>query len=342
MRAYILYLAQDLAHGNAEQVQQVRGYHEARFHGLGYHFRGARLHELVQIHVIAGAHQHRHIRAEFFYVPEDLECRRHLEVADDHRACPFHTRGFQYRRVGAVAVIHRVTGLAGAFHPYRVEIQRHERETFRFQEARHILADATVSDDEYVVLRVDLVLADVVLQPVALIGIGVREDARRDGVVGADQQRAHDHAEHDHGETELGKRRTHDAGGEAESEQRETEFTALGEYQPGAQCRTAVGAEHAAQQRHQRGLEEDECRHRENQQPPVARHDVRVEQHADSDEEQPQQDVTEWTDICIHLVTVLGLRQHHAGKEGAEGQRQAQRRRAPGGRQRHQQHRDRE
>ena len=48
-----------------------------------------------------------------------------------------------------------------------------------------------------------------------------------------------------------------------------------------------------------------------------------VELHADRHEEEPEQRVAERPDAGLDLVAVLGLRQHHAGEEGAERKREA-------------------
>jgi hypothetical protein len=71
---------------------------------------------------------------------------------------------------------------------------------------------------------------------------------------------------------------------------------------------------------------------------PGAAQQVQVEQHADGDEEQPEQDVTERADHRLDLVAVFGLGQHHPGEEGPEGERQPGIVRDPGGAEHHQQH----
>ena len=51
--------------------------------------------------------------------------------------------------------------------------------------------------------------------------------------------------------------------------------------------------------------------------------EAQVQQHPDADEEEPQQDVAERPDHTLDLMPVLGFREHHAGEEGAQGERQA-------------------
>ena len=49
----------------------------------------------------------------------------------------------------------------------------------------------------------------------------------------------------------------------------------------------------------------------------VAREHAVVEQHADGDEEEPEQHVAERLDVVLDLVAVLGLGDQHAGQEGS-------------------------
>ena len=46
----------------------------------------------------------------------------------------------------------------------------------------------------------------------------------------------------------------------------------------------------------------------------------KVDPHPHGDEEKPQQDILKWADIGLDLMTILGLTQHHAGQEGAQGE----------------------
>ena len=56
---------------------------------------------------------------------------------------------------------------------------------------------------------------------------------------------------------------------------------------------------------------------------PVARQQVGLEQHADRHEEQAQQQPAERLDLRRHLMAVGGVRQQHAGQQGAERHGQA-------------------
>ena len=55
----------------------------------------------------------------------------------------------------------------------------------------------------------------------------------------------------------------------------------------------------------------------------VRRHHPPVEQHADRDEEEPEQDVAERLDVDFHLVAVLGLRDERPGHERPQRERQS-------------------
>ena len=67
-----------------------------------------------------------------------------------------------------------------------------------------------------------------------------------------------------------------------------------------------------------------------------------IDQHADADEKQAEQHIAKWTDAGFHLMTELGLAEHHARQKGTKRQRQAQAVGRPGGCQNHQQDRERE
>ena len=69
---------------------------------------------------------------------------------------------------------------------------------------------------------------------------------------------------------------------------------------------------------------------------------MQVEQHANGDEEQPEEQVAEGTDYRIDLVPVLGFGEHHAGQEGPERKGQAGAVRHPRRGEHDQQYRERE
>ncbi|MCY1428995.1 hypothetical protein D9M71_448960 [compost metagenome] len=42
---------------------------------------------------------------------------------------------------------------------------------------------------------------------------------------------------------------------------------------------------------------------------------LQIDQHADTDEKQPQQNVTKWPDVGFDLVPVMAFAQQHAGQK---------------------------
>ncbi len=63
------YAPQHTVQRYAQQHQRVRSEHQASFHDLRHHFRGACLFEPVQISIIHSAHQHRQIGTRFLNMP---------------------------------------------------------------------------------------------------------------------------------------------------------------------------------------------------------------------------------------------------------------------------------
>ena len=86
---------------------------------------------------------------------------------------------------------------------------------------------------------------------------------------------------------------------------------------PGAAPKTRASTRDEAE------LEEHRQQRQDEHERPVRQHDAEVELHADGDEEQAEQDVVERPDVGLDLVLELGLRDQHAGDEGAERERQA-------------------
>src|SRR5215813_11292348 len=61
----------------------------------------------------------------------------------------------------------------------------------------------------------------------------------------------------------------------------------------------------------------------------MPRHFAWIELHPHGHEEQTKQGVLKWPNVLLDLVTVLGLRDQHAGKEGTQRERQARSSRHP-------------
>jgi len=115
--------------------------------------------------------------------------------------------------------------------------------------------------------------------------------------------------------------------------QRKTELTALGEGQAAAPGGFAVAAPQLDQHRYHAPLDQHQREGQAEDQQTVADEQLQVDQHADTDEKQPQQDVAKRSDIRFDLMAVMAFAQQHAGQEGAEGRRQTQQMGEPGGQQ---------
>ncbi|MNH08788.1 hypothetical protein D3C79_682200 [compost metagenome] len=60
---------------------------------------------------------------------------------------------------------------------------------------------------------------------------------------------------------------------------------------------------------------------------------LQVDEHANTDEKQPQKNVPEGADIRFDLMAIVALAQQHASQEGTQRRRQAQQVGQPGGQQ---------
>ncbi len=107
--------------------------------------------------------------------------------------------------------------------------------------------------------------------------------------------------------------------------------------------RAAQGVRLAEVEKLAKRVEQDELhRHHhgddEQHQQSLPQDHQRIEKHADGDEEEPQQHVAERLDVVLDLVSVLGLRDQHAGEEGAQREREPGKLGEPGESERGQQH----
>ena len=65
---------------------------------------------------------------------------------------------------------------------------------------------------------------------------------------------------------------------------------------------------------------------------------MQIEQHADSDKEQPQQHIAEWLDVVFDLIAIFGFGDQHSRKKRSQRQREPCEFRHPRQAERHQQH----
>ena len=189
----------------------------------------------------------------------------------------------------------------------------------------------------------------------ALPDRGIRHDLRRgvrrpllaqqparDTAVLAQQQRGRDHAQHDRDQQRLGDLIGHDLAVHQDGEDRDAELAAHRQHDAGAHRLERRQAPKPADERGQQGLAHGHRSEDAEDQQQVALQHAEVQHHADRDEEEAEQDVAERPDRRLDLMTVLGLREHHAGEERAGRHRHAGGMRYPGRSQRHQQHGERE
>ena len=108
-------------------------------------------------------------------------------------------------------------------------------------------------------------------------------------------------------------------------EQHEAEFTALAEQQGHDHRRPAVEAEKATQPEHDRGLHKYQGGCQPEYQQRLFNDDIEIEHHANSKEEQAQQDRTERVDVRFQLVPIGRFGQHHARDKGTQCRRNTDR-----------------
>jgi hypothetical protein len=108
-----------------------------------------------------------------------------------------------------------------------------------------------------------------------------------------------------------------------QGQQHEAELAGLRQVQAGAQRDAGGGAEGLGQRRHQRQLEQHRQQRQQQHQRPLAQRLRGVEDHADGDEEEPEQHVVEGPDVGLDLMLEFGLGDQHAGNEGAEREGEA-------------------
>ncbi|MCY1239068.1 hypothetical protein D9M72_518410 [compost metagenome] len=142
--------------------------------------------------------------------------------------------------------------------------------------------------------------------------------AQHDGVAVLDQERRGQHRQQHRGQDHLDQHRVDQVQAVDLVQQHETEFAGLRQPQPGADGHPLARAEDPRQHRDQHQLEQHRHYQQRQHQPHVVQHHADIEQHADGDEEQPQQHVAERLDVFFHLVTVRRLGDQHAGHERAQ------------------------
>ncbi len=119
--------------------QQVRHRHQASFKGFRYDFGDVGLLQFIELRVVLGAHQHRHIRAQLAYGLQDTEFDIGLRERNDEGGAVLEPHRLENFSVRAIAVHHRITGFAGLAHAARVHIERNGFEAPLLRYKREIL-----------------------------------------------------------------------------------------------------------------------------------------------------------------------------------------------------------
>ena len=136
-------------------------------------------------------------------------------------------------------------------------------------------------------------------------------------------RRAHHGQDHD-GDQQPRLVRGKELMGDPQCNQHKTELPCLGENQAASHCGIAAFFQQAQQCEYQQTLEQHQGGGGNNDPVPLIGKQVRVHQHADTDKEQPQQQIPERAKIGFDLVTEVALAQHHAGQKRPQSHGQPQ------------------
>ena len=216
-----------------------------------------------------------------------------------------------------VAVEHLVAELTDEIDLLGIAFERRERNMVRVEQARDDLADATEAGDDHAwrgtVDEVELARRQLRLAV-----------ERRELGAQANQQRRRRHRQRDDQHQQIAMRRIEQPVGRGEREHDECEFTALREDRRQRDRLRVVLARGDARDRveHDR-LQHQQCREQAADQLWLAHQPLDVERHADTDEEEAEQEALERLDLRFDLVAVFGVGEQHAGDERAERHRDA-------------------
>ncbi len=122
--ALVLHDADHAPHRHADQRQRMAGQHQRALDRLRHHLGRAGRLQLLEVAVVLGAHDHRHLRRMGARVGQHLERARHVLVGHDQRAGARQAGGHQRLQPRRIAEHHRVAGRGGLPHAVRVQVQR--------------------------------------------------------------------------------------------------------------------------------------------------------------------------------------------------------------------------
>ena len=132
----------------------MRHQHQAGFERFRHHFGGASRLQFIQLGIVLGAHQDRHIGAQAAHTAQDAQCQIGIGKADHQHTTMLQTHCFKNFSGTRITINHWITGLPRLLHALRVHVQRQIFIAMFFQRARQILTNATeAAQDHMIALR---------------------------------------------------------------------------------------------------------------------------------------------------------------------------------------------
>ena len=246
---------------HANQKQGMRREHQASFEHFGDDFGRARLQQQVELGVVQGANDDRHLGTRFVHVMQNLERRRRIGKGHHDRAGLGETGGHQRLAASRVAIDHAAAVCRCLAHTLRIGIEREKRDLLGFQQAREVLPAASVTADDHVLLA-----SQCSRRNVGELG-GAREpvvgsQAARKRLGELDQERCRQHGKHHGRQHQLRQRFIDDPQIGRQGQQHDGELAGLREIETGSQRGAERCAENSGQQHDQRQL----CQHGAQQQ----------------------------------------------------------------------------
>ena len=131
-------------------------------------------------------------------------------------------------------------------------------------------------------------------------------------------QRRYRHAERNRGDKDLSGLMPQDIGRHRGAKYDKSKFPALRQQQARTQCRFLVLPNRQAEQTGDEALSDDEGAHHKQDIQPTGSDKRQIDRHADDNEEKPDQDAAERSDIRFNLMAVLGFRQQQPCHESPQ------------------------
>ena len=123
--------------------------HQGTLHRFGHHLGGPGLAQHIEIALIRGAHNHRHLGRVFAHMGQHLECRGRIVVTHHHRGSARQARRHQAGQTRSISKHHTVPRGGGLTNPVRVKVQRHVGDVLLTQQTRQLLSTASIATDDH-------------------------------------------------------------------------------------------------------------------------------------------------------------------------------------------------